>query len=84
MLFRSRERLTELLEAVREEIEGIKDEYPYILKSIVESPERTAAKRAELEKDVARLRETHAYYRNRLVGLLRLAGIDSESGEMLR
>ena len=54
------------------------------MKSIVESPERTAAKRAELEKDVARLRETHAYYRNRLVGLLRLAGIDSESGEMLR
>ena len=37
-----------------------------------------------VEKDVARLRETHAYYRNRLVGLLRLAGIDSESGEMLR
>ena len=43
-LEKEKERLTELLEAVREEIEGIKDEYPYILKSIVESPERTAAK----------------------------------------
>ena len=80
-LEKEKERLTELLEAVREEIEGIKDEYPYILKSIVESPERTAAKRAELEKDAARLRETHAYYQNRLVGLLRLAGIDSGPGE---
>ena len=57
-LEKERERLMELLEAVREEIEGIKDEYPYILKSIVESPERTAAKRAELEKDAARLRKT--------------------------
>ena len=80
-LEKEKERLTELLEAVREEIEGIKDEYPYILKSIVESPERMAAKRAELEKDVACLRETHAYYQNRLVGLLRLAGIDSGPGE---
>ena len=47
----------------------------------LESPERTATKRAELERDAARLRETHAYYRNRLVGLLRLAGIDSGPGE---
>lgn len=83
-LAKERERLTELLEAVREEIEGIRERYPYTLKSIVESPERTAEKRAELERDAARLRETHALYRNRLAGLLRLAGVDSESGEMLR
>ena len=80
-LAKERERLTELLEAVREEIEGLKEEYPYILKSIVESPERTAAKRAELERDAARLRETHVLYQNRLTGLLRLAGIDSGPGE---
>ena len=72
----------ELLGAVREEIEGIKEEYPYILKSIVESPERTAAKRAELERDAARLRETHVLYQNRLTGLLGLLGVDSEPGEM--
>ena len=81
VLAKEKERLMELLGAVREEIEGIKEEYPYILKSIVESPERTAAKRAELERDAARLRETHALYQNRLTGLLRLAGIDSGPGE---
>ncbi len=82
VLAKEKERLMELLGAVREEIEGIKEEYPYILKSIVESPERTAAKRAELERDAARLRETHVLYQNRLTGLLGLLGVDSEPGEM--
>ena len=33
VLTKERERLTELLEAVREEIEGIRERYPYTLKS---------------------------------------------------
>lgn len=69
VLEKEKERLEKLLDVVRNRIEKIKNEYPYILKAIVQSPEKTAEKRAELEKSSARLQEMLVRYQSRLDGL---------------
>jgi hypothetical protein len=65
-LLKERDRLSELLQTVQEGIAEIKAQYPYTMKSVIESPEKTAARQAELEESIKRLNETLAAYAARV------------------
>jgi len=66
-----RERLTKLLQAVRDSIAKIRTEYPYTVKPIVLSPEKTAQRKAELEEIIGQLTETLAAWQAKLEQMLR-------------
>lgn len=71
ILAKEKERLSKTLELIREQIAEIKTEYPYTMKDIVEDPERTAEKRAEIEETIAELKEAYDAYAARLKEMLR-------------
>ena len=71
VLAKEKERLSKTLELIREQIAEIKTEYPYTMKDIVEDPERTAEKRAEIEETIAELKEAYDAYAARLKEMLR-------------
>ena len=71
VLAKEKERLSKTLELIREQIAVIKTEYPYTMKDIVEDPERTAEKRAEIEETIAELKEAYDAYAARLKEMLR-------------
>ncbi len=70
-LTKEKERLSELLQMVRDRIDEIKSEYPYTMKPIVQSPEKTEARKAELQEYIAQLHETLATYTAKVEGMLR-------------
>lgn len=70
------ERLEAMLASVRRSIEEIKSRYPYTMKVIIDDPARTAALRAELEAEAARLKEITAQYERRIADMLK----DSHGG----
>lgn len=65
-LAREKERLSELLKALRKKIERIKSEYPYTMKPILQSEEKIAEKEAELEELISALKEALAEYEAKL------------------
>lgn len=71
ILAKDKERLTKVLELIREQIANIKSEYPYTMKELVNDPEQMAEKRTELEKMIAELREAYDFYIERLKEMLR-------------
>ena len=66
-----RERLAELLQSVKADIEQIKSEYPYTMKELVNSPEKTKERKAELDEEIDQLNEILATYKARIEVLLR-------------
>ena len=70
-LIKEKERLSTLLRKVKDRIAEIKSEYPYTMKPIVKSPEKTEARKAELQEYIARLRETLAAYTAKIDEMLR-------------
>ena len=58
-------RMAELVRLVRERVEEIKREYPYILLPLIESEERIAEKKAELEDTIVQLKKACEIYRSR-------------------
>jgi hypothetical protein len=70
-LAEERERLSTLIQSVKDRIAEIKSEYPYTMKSLVQSPEKTEARKAELEADIERLNETLAAYTAKIEEMLR-------------
>lgn len=70
-LTKEKERLSTLLRKVKDRIAEIKSEYPYTMKPIVKSPEKTEARKAELQEYIARLRETLAAYTAKIDEMLR-------------
>lgn len=65
-LTKEKERLEKTLGLIKLQIAGIKDSYPYNLKPIVQSPELTAEKKAELEDTVSKLEEIVETYKVRI------------------
>lgn len=59
-LAKEKERLSKLLQNIRDRIAKIKSEYPYTMKSLVQSPEKIEARKAELKERIELLNETLA------------------------
>lgn len=70
-LTKEKERLSNILELIREQIAKIKSEYPYTMKGLVENPESITEKKAELEETINGLKETYEVYSARLKKMLR-------------
>jgi len=68
---KEKERLIILLDSVKDDIEKIKSEYPYTMKTLVQSPAQIEARKAELEEDIKRLDVALAAYASRIEELLR-------------
>ena len=70
-----RERLQRLVQGVKARIALIKSEYPYIMKSVVGSSEKTEARKAEPRERLREATEILAAYTERMINMTRL---DSE------
>ena len=70
-LTKEKERLSGLLQKVKDRIAEIKSEYPYTMKLIVRSPEKTEARKTELQEYIGRLNETLAAYTPKIEEMLR-------------
>lgn len=71
LLAKEKERLTQILTLIKEQIATIKNEYPYTMKEIVEDSEKIAEKRKEIEDTIAELKEAYDLYAARLKEMLR-------------
>ena len=70
-LMGEKERLTKLLQVVKHRTAEIKLEYPYTMKSFVQSPEKIKARKTELEDHIKHLNEALAAYMARIEEMLR-------------
>ncbi len=71
VLMKEKERLTKLLQSIKDRITEIKSNYPYTMKALVQSPETIAARREELEDKISQLNEVFAAYGVRIKEMLR-------------
>ena len=65
------ERLEKTIALVRERITEIKNTYPYTLKAIVESPEKTEECRKELQAKIDEMSVAVEFYRNKIDGMVK-------------
>jgi len=70
LLMKEQERLTRLIQSIRDRITEIMSAFPYTMKSLVQSPARIEARKAELEKHIQELNEALAAYAARLDAML--------------
>lgn len=70
-LVEERERLQGLLKSIRESIDNIKSEYPYMMKDILEDTEKTEQKKQELENILEQYNELISIYKSRIEEMLR-------------
>lgn len=70
-LLREKERLISLIQELRDDIAKIKNEYPYTMKEIVQSEEKTAEKRGQLEELIIQLKKNLEFYQSRIGEMLR-------------
>lgn len=70
-LLREKERLISLIQEIRDDIAKIKNEYPYTMKEIVQSEEKTAEKRGQLEELIIQLKKNLEFYQSRIGEMLR-------------
>ena len=70
-LMKEKERIIKLLQKIKNRIGEIKTEYPYTMKSLVQNPEKIAARKAELEDHIKQLNETLSMYAVRIEEMLR-------------
>lgn len=70
-LLEDKKRLQELLKNIRDSIEKIKSEYPYIMKNIIEDAEKTAQKKQELESILNQYKELILIYKEKIEEMLR-------------
>lgn len=71
LLVKEKERLTKLLQSVKDRIAEIKTEYPYTMKSLIQSPDKIEARKAELEENIKQLNEMLATYTAKIEEMLR-------------
>lgn len=64
-------RLTKLMQSVRDKIIEIKSEFPYTMKSIIQSPAKIKAKKAELADHIHKLNELLGFYTEKVAEMLR-------------
>lgn len=65
-LVKEKERLSKLLLSVKEDIAKTKAEYPYTMKTLLQSPAEIEERRAQLESRIEQLRESLAAYRAKI------------------
>lgn len=70
-LTKEKERLSRLLQNIKDRIAEIKSEYPYTMKSFVQSPEKIAARKRELEDHIKQLNEILTAYTVKIADMLR-------------
>lgn len=66
-----KERLQNLLKAIRDSIEQIKSEYPYTMKEIIEDEEQTEQKKKELENILSQYNELISIYKAKIEEMIR-------------
>ena len=71
LLIKEKERLFGLLQVTKDKIAEIKSEYPYIMKSLVQSPEKVEARKVELEENITQLNEMLDVYSAKITEMLR-------------
>lgn len=71
ILVKEKERLTKLLQNIKDKIAEIKSAYPYTMKALVQSPEEIDARKAELEERIKQLNEVLSAYTNSIAEMLR-------------
>lgn len=71
VLTKEKERLTKSQELIRQQISEIKSEYPYIMKDIVNDPDKIEEKKSELKELISELKEVYDLYDARIKELLR-------------
>ena len=70
-LIEERERLQNLLKVIRDSIEQIKSEYPYIMKEIIEDEEQTEQKKKELENILSQYNGLISIYKAKIEEMIR-------------
>lgn len=70
VLIKEKERLSNLIKIVNGRIAKIKSEYPYTMKSILQSEEKIADKKSELENIILRLNEALESYKTKIEEML--------------
>ena len=70
-LAKEKERLSRLLQGIREKIAQIKSEYPYNVKTLLQAPEMMAAKKAETEEIIEQMNEVLSIYQCKIKEMLR-------------
>lgn len=63
--------MQDLLKAIRESIEKIKSEYPYMMKEVLEDKEKTEQKKRELENILEQYNELISIYKTKIEEMLR-------------
>lgn len=71
VLAKEKERLTNLLQIIRDRIAEIKNEYPYTMKDLVHDEEKIADKKTELGDTISQLKETLELYKTKIEEMLR-------------
>lgn len=70
-LSEEKDRLQNLLKAIRDSIEEIKSEYPYTMKEILEDKEKTEQKKQELESILSQYTELISIYQAKIEEMMR-------------
>ena len=70
-LIEEKERLQNLLKAIRDSIEQIKSEYPYTMKEIIEDEKQTEQKKKELENILSQYNELISIYKAKIEEMIR-------------
>jgi Mg2+ and Co2+ transporter CorA len=70
-LEKEKERLIDLLQNIKDRIVEIKSEYPYTMKSLVHSPGKLEARKAEIEDNIKQLNEILTVYTAKIAEMLR-------------
>lgn len=70
-LNKEKERLQNLLKAIRDSIDQIKSEYPYTMKEIIEDEEQTEQKKKELENILSQYNELISIYKAKIEEMIR-------------
>lgn len=70
-MMKEKERLMEFIEKVKINIAEIKLDYPYMLKSLLQSLEKVEERKSQLTASISQLRKTYAIYNNKVKEMLR-------------
>ena len=68
---KEQERLTKMLQTIKEQIGEVKSNFPYTMKSLIQNPNKKAAKISEMEKYVKELGLSLDVYKEKIGELLR-------------
>ena len=71
LLVKEKERLSELIKGLKEDIIKIKSEYPYTMKSLIQDPEKISEKKKELEGIIEEWEKALDFYKSKLSETMR-------------